>query len=283
MTTKIRNKMSQSTQAEKASLLKSLHHGDDILIFPNIWDPASALLLESCGYPAVATASAAIAYANGYQDGEQIPFASVLPILSRIVKVVDVPVSADIESGYSLEPLEFEANIRSLIDTGIAGINIEDSNPKANVLLPIETQVERLKIIRKVADEVGVHLFINARIDVFLKPSQLSPEAKLEETIKRGKAYTEAGADCLFPALVKEENAIRTLVNTFELPINIILMPGVPEINVLKELGVARVSFGPNFIKANLLATKTLMQNILSNPSHTPITENVINMDFLKK
>lgn len=274
--------MSQNTQADKARLLKSLHNGNDMLIFPNIWDPAGALLLESCGYPAVATASAAVAYANGYQDGEQIPFSSVLSILRRITQVVDVPVTADIETGYSLEPLEFEANIRSLIDTGIVGINIEDSNPLTNTLLPIETQVERLQIIRKVADEVGVPLFINARVDVFFKPGNLSPDAKLEEALKRGKAYAQAGADCIFPAFVKEESVINHLVNAFGLPINIMVVQGVPEISVLKELGVARVSFGSNFLKANLLATKKLMQNILANPSHEPITGNVIAMDFLK-
>ena len=275
--------MSQQNQTEKANTLRSLHHNNQILILPNIWDPAGALLLEHTGYPAVATASAAIAFANGYQDGEIIPLDTVVATLSRIVKVVDVPVTADIEAGYSLEPLTFEANISRLLETGIAGINIEDSNPKTGDLLPIEAQVERIKIIRKVSDEASVPLFINARIDVYLKMQDLSAEAKLQETIKRGNAYAEAGADGLFPALAKDENAIKQLVELLPLPINILVLPGVPEIDVLQKLGVARVSFGPNFIKANLLSLKMAMEDLAENRSHQPITRNIISMDFLKK
>ena len=273
----------KNTQAEKADLLRALHNNGKILIFPNIWDPAGALLLEKTGYPAVATASAAIAFAHGYEDGEIIPLEAVLLILTRISEVVNVPVSADIESGYSLDSVEFEVNIKRLITTGIAGINIEDSDPKTGKLLPVETQVERLKLIRKIADEVNVPLFINARIDVYLKGSDLSAEAKLEESIIRGKAYARAGADSLFPALAKEENAIKSLVDSLPLPVNILVTTGVPEIDTLKKLGVARVSFGPNFMKTNLLAMKILMEDLIENPSHQPITRNVITMDFLKK
>jgi len=273
----------KNTQAEKADLLRALHNNGKILIFPNIWDPAGALLLENTGYPAVATASAAIAFAHGYQDGEVIPLETVLPILTRIADVVDIPVTADIETGYSLDIVDFQANIKRLISTGIAGINIEDSNPKTGELLPVEMQVERLVLIRKVADEVNVPLFINARIDVYLKGSGLSADEKLNETIIRGKAYAQAGADCLFPALAKEESAIKSLVDSLPLPVNILVTTGVPEIGILKKLGVARISFGPNFMKANLLAMKILMEDLIENPVHQPITRNVIAMDFLKK
>lgn len=197
--------LTQSKPSEKADVFKKLHYSEDLLVLPNIWDAAGATLLEEAGYRAVATASAAIARANGYQDGENIPFEMVLSILSQIVKSVSVPVTADIESGYASDFTTLKTNIRRLIEIGIVGINIEDSSPRTHQLLSIEANAERIRLIRRVAEREGVRLFINARTDVYLLHSDLEPEARLEQTIERGRAYVDAGADSVYPILVKDE------------------------------------------------------------------------------
>jgi 2-methylisocitrate lyase-like PEP mutase family enzyme len=264
--------LTQSKPSEKADVFKKLHYSEDLLVLPNIWDVAGATLLEETGYRAVATASAAIARANGYRDGENIPFDLVLSILSQIVKAVGVPVTADIESGYASDAATLKTNIRKLIGTGVAGINMEDSDPRTRRLLSIEAQAERIRLIRRVAEREGVRLFINARTDVYLLHSDLQSETLLEQTIERGKAYVDAGADAIYPILVKDEVSIATLVEELSVPVNILATIGVPDIQVLRKLGVARVSFGPNFQKAVLLAMKKLLSDVKSEGSHRSVT-----------
>jgi 2-methylisocitrate lyase-like PEP mutase family enzyme len=262
----------QSKPSEKADVFKKLHYSEDLLVLPNIWDAAGATLLEEAGYRAVATASAAIARAHGYQDGENIPFEIVLNILSQIVKSVGVPVTADIESGYASDQLTLKTNIRRLIGTGIAGINIEDSDPKTRRLLTVSAQADRIRLIRRVAEREGIRLFINARTDVYLLHPDLEPEARLEQTIERSKAYVDAGADCIYPILVKDEASIGALVKELSVPVNILATAGVPDLHILRKLGVARVSFGPNFQKAILLAMKKLLSEVKGEGSHRSIT-----------
>src|SRR5882757_7282973 len=135
------------TQQEKAKLFNKLHHSDDLLVLPNIWDCLGAILLESVGYPAIATASASVSFSNGYNDGEHIPFNELLGILKKITANVNVPVTADIESGFAEKEDQLKENIRQLIQTGIAGINFEDTDKKTNALYPVEIQSQRIKAI----------------------------------------------------------------------------------------------------------------------------------------
>ncbi|MEO8416003.1 MAG: isocitrate lyase/phosphoenolpyruvate mutase family protein, partial [Ginsengibacter sp.] len=174
--------MTTIQQKEKATYFRELHYTGKMLVLPNIWDPIGALLLESLEYPAVATASASVAYANGYNDGENIPFNDLLILLNKITGNVAIPVTADIESGYADNDIQLRKNIQLLIDTGIAGINFEDTDKKTNALLPVETQCNRIRLIRKVSDEKGIPLFINARTDVYLHDNNIAgDEAKLTE------------------------------------------------------------------------------------------------------
>jgi len=262
-----------SSQAEKADLLKKLHHSGKTLVLPNIWDAAGAVLLENLGYPAVATASAAIARAHGYEDGERIPFDFLLAIVAQIVKSVGVPVTVDIEAGYAADNETLKSNIRRLISAGVAGINIEDSDVHTHELLPIEEQVEKLKLIGRVADRENTRLFINARTDVFLLNPDLSEDQKLALTIERGRAYVEAGADGIYPIFATEEETLKTLVNALKVPLNVIAKSGTPDLDVLQKLGVARVSFGPNVHRATLLSMEALLKNIKESLSHHPVTE----------
>ena len=128
----------RNSQKEKAQQFLQLHHSGKMLVLPNIWDPLGALLLEELEYPAVATASASVAYSNGFNDGENIPFIQLIDLLKRIVESVDIPVTADIESGYAGNDADLQENIKKLLATGIVGINIEDTDKATNELFPLE-------------------------------------------------------------------------------------------------------------------------------------------------
>ncbi|MFI5188102.1 MAG: isocitrate lyase/phosphoenolpyruvate mutase family protein, partial [Chitinophagales bacterium] len=229
-------------QQEKAKRFHDLHHSGELLILPNIWDPLGALLLEDLTFPAVATASAAVAFTNGYDDGENISFESVLSLLKKIVGSVAIPVSADIESGFAENNVQLSENIKLLLETGIVGINIEDVDKKSNSLWPIEIQIEKIAIIKNVSKEMGIPLFINARSDVYIRGKGFdTPESKLEETLKRGSAYKNAGADCFYPITMNSEEDIKKTVEQLQMPVNVLVMDGIPTLNILKEMGVARV------------------------------------------
>ena len=154
-------------QAEKAQTLLGLHNNGTLLILPNVWNPIGARMLQRKGYPAVATASAAIAESLGYGDGEQLKLDTMLEMVARIAHSVDVPVTADFEAGYSDTIEGLQENIMRLLNTGAVGINFEDSFDNSAHLRPIAEQVERIKAVREAAEQKGVHLVINARSDSF--------------------------------------------------------------------------------------------------------------------
>ena len=279
--------MTQTTnisQQEKAKRFYELHHSEKLLVLPNIWDCVGALLLEDLNYPAIATASASIAFSNGYDDGEHIPFNDLLSLLKRITGCVNIPVTADIESGYAENNDQLKENIKRLIETGIVGINIEDTDKKTSTILPTEQQCERIQRIKEASGEMGVSLFINARTDIFHRGKGLDTEAsKLEETIKRGAAYKSAGADCFFPLAVQKEIDIKRIFDNLQMPLNIILIPGVPSLITLHHLGVARVSLGPGFLKYAVKAMKNLAHKLQQMDGLTDIVENEITSDYMKK
>jgi 2-methylisocitrate lyase-like PEP mutase family enzyme len=275
--------MDNVTQIEKAEQFRKLHQSDKMLILPNIWDTLGALLMADLGYPAVATASASVAYSNGYNDGENIPFDDVLRLLKRITNSVDVPVTADIESGYATDDNQLEQNIRLLLDAGIVGINFEDTDKNANTLLSIDLQCKRIRLIRKIAEESGIPLFINARTDVYLYEKNFAGNTeKLNELITRGLAYKEAGADGFFPILVTRQDEIQEIIDRVELPVNIVTVPGIPDLKTLRKLGVARVSLGPSLLKIAVKAMKELAIQLKDNEGLSSITGNEITSDFLK-
>ncbi|MES2418372.1 MAG: isocitrate lyase/phosphoenolpyruvate mutase family protein [Bacteroidota bacterium] len=270
-------------QKEKALQLHQLHQTNQLLVLPNIWDVLGAKLLESIGYQAIATASAAIAFTNGYHDGEKIPFADLLFILKRIAGRVNVPVTADIESGYARNELQLEKNMALLIETGIAGINLEDTNHTTNQLYTISEQCSRISAIRKVSERIGIPLFINARTDVFLHENTFpTPISKFEELINRGQAYKAAGADCFYPIALKEKDTIQTLVTQLDIPINILALPGIPDLKTLHKMGVVRVSLGPSYLKIAIKAMKTLALDLKNDTGLLTVTQNEITSDYLK-
>jgi 2-methylisocitrate lyase-like PEP mutase family enzyme len=272
-----------ATQKEKAALFHQLHHSGELLILPNIWDPLGTLLLESLQYKAVATASASIAYCNGYYDGEKIPFADVLTICRKIVNSVSLPVTADIESGYADNEEQLCENITKLLDTGIVGINIEDTDARTHTMNAIDVQCRKISLIRNQAEEKGIPLFINARTDVYIHAGLFTTaEETLQETIKRGRAYKEAGSDGFYPIVMSQRDDIEQVVHHVQLPVNIITIPGIPDMKELQDMGVARLSLGPSFLKIALRAMKNLAEELKNHKGLETITTNELTSDYLK-
>jgi 2-methylisocitrate lyase-like PEP mutase family enzyme len=271
-----------SNQQQKAKQFRDLHYSGRLLILPNIWDPLGALLLENLGFPAVATASASVAFSNGYDDGENIPFDTLLTLLKRLTANVNIPVSADVESGFATDEVALKKNMTQLIETGIVGINIEDTDKNTSSLLPLEVQCERIKVIREVAKEMDIPLFINARTDVYIRGKFDTDDSKYKETLKRGLAYKAAGADCFYPITLTSSDYIKKLIEQLEMPVNVVTIPGLPEVAVLNEIGVARLSLGPSFLKIAIKSMKNLAIKLRNYEGLSDITENEITSAYLK-
>lgn len=268
---------------EKSERFHQLHHNGQLLVLPNIWDPFGAILLQDLGYPAVATSSSAMSWSQGFRDGEKLPFDALLLILKRIVQCVKIPVTADVETAYAANNLQLKDHIKKLIDTGIAGINFEDSRQDQPGLVPIEAQCEKINSIKKASIEAGSPLFLNARVDTYIKANYLTDEEKLKETLIRGKAYKAAGADGLYPILLKDQEPIKVVVQQTGLPVNLTMIPGLPDFEQLKTMGVARVSLASGFFKSAAFALKQTAETLLKNKNLNDVFQHMETSGYIQK
>lgn len=235
-----------TTQNDKAQLFHSLHVRGQPLVLFNAWDAGSARAVAEAGAKAIATGSWSVAAANGFKDGEHLPFAFAQDNLRRIVAAVEQPVTIDLESGYGESPEDVAATVASALKNGAIGCNLEDSFPANGRLREIADQAARLAAARQAAQDAGVALFINGRTDVFFqKPADAHDMAMVEDALLRARAYADAGASGLFVPGVVDEHLIARLAEASPLPVNVMVMPGVPSRMRLAELGVARISHGP--------------------------------------
>jgi 2-methylisocitrate lyase-like PEP mutase family enzyme len=233
---------SRTILAEKASRFLELHRGPRILTLANVWDVASARIVEQAGFKAIATSSAAVANSLGYPDGQQISRDEMLTVVRRIAAKVSVPVSADLEAGYGEGPDEMAVTARALIEAGAVGLNLEDGIAEPS-LVPTDQHVAKIRRIRETGDALGVHVVINARTDVYL--AQVGePSSRLEHAVRRLNAYRDAGADSLFAPGVYDAETIGNLAQAVKGPLNVLAGPSMPPIAELERLGVRRVSFG---------------------------------------
>lgn len=200
----------------------------------------------------MATASAAISASLGYQDGEKIKKSTAIDIIDRIARSVNVPVTADIETGYGHSLSELEETAEQVIESGVVGINIEDSLEGGGQLRSVEEQCQRISKLRQVANRYSIHLVINARIDSYVSSSFKSSEEATEEAVKRARAYSHAGADCVYPMGPGDETTTQVLRKRIESPINILAAPTAAPLSVLRSIGVNRVSFGPFIFRSCL-------------------------------
>lgn len=226
-----------------ATAFHDLHRGSDLLVLANAWDAGSARLIESLGARAIATTSAGVAWAQGYADGDVLPAALVIATTAAIARVVRVPITVDFEGGYSDDPEAVGRLAGTLIDAGAVGINIEDGSGAPELL------GAKIAQIRRVANELGVALFINARTDVYLRGLVPEPQ-QVAETISRAARYRAAGASGIFVPKLVAPAAITAIASAVELPLNLLAWPGLPAQSELARLGVRRLSAGSSIAQA---------------------------------
>src|SRR5216684_4052166 len=231
-------------QVEKAKRFAELHVAGTPLLLYNAWDAGSAKAILEAGAKAIATSSWSVAAAQGYGDGEAIPIGFAEQIVGRITATVDIPVTVDFEGGYSEDDGELAANIARLLDLGVIGINFEDRVVKGSGLYSVDRQARRVATIRKAAERKGVDLFINARTDVFFEHGEDATQA-VGEALDRAKAYAAVGASGFFVPGLVDDALIGQICEGVSLPVNVMVMDGVPSNARLSELGVARISYGP--------------------------------------
>jgi 2-methylisocitrate lyase-like PEP mutase family enzyme len=244
--------MEKSEQVKRAQTLRALHRPPPTLLLPNAWDLMSALIFADAGYPAIATTSAGVAWALGYADGEKTPWAEVVDATARIAAAVSVPVTADIEAGYGQTPDDVARHVVQIAQAGAVGVNLEDS--AGGGLRSVEDAAARIAAARRAVSQAGLDLVINARTDVYLHGSG-DAAARLDETVKRGKAYLAAGADCIYVFALTDLAIITSITRALAAPVNIVGRPGTPPLAALESAGVARVSIasGATMVVASLL------------------------------
>jgi 2-methylisocitrate lyase-like PEP mutase family enzyme len=221
---------------EKAAAFRLMHREPPILVLPNAWDVASAKALAGIdGCRALATSSAAVARSLGHEDGERAPGQLMVEAAGRIAEAVDVPVTGDLERGYS-DPV---GTARAAWEAGLVGINFEDSTRTG--LVDLDEQVAAIRAIREAVPD----LVINARVDTFVRIGS----GDVAEAAERGNAYLEAGADCVYPILAPVAS-IAALVHRIDGPVNVIAVDGTPPPSALQELGVARMTWGSGLASA---------------------------------
>ena len=248
-----------SDQQNKARAFHALHIPGQPLVLFNVWDAGSAKAVAQAGAKALATGSWSVAAANGFADGEKIPLDLAMDNLRRIVKTVDLPVSVDIESGYGKTAEDVGRTVARTLEAGAIGCNLEDSFPEAGALRQIGEQVERIRQARRAADRAGIPYFINARSDVFFqKDPDQHDQAMLEEAMARAQAYAAAGASGFFAPGLVDSALMARLAKASPLPVNVMVSSGTPELAILADIGVARVSHGPNPYRAVMAALTTL-------------------------
>ncbi|HEY0933929.1 MAG TPA: isocitrate lyase/phosphoenolpyruvate mutase family protein [Trebonia sp.] len=243
----------------QADQLRKLHHGP-MLVLPNVWDAASAAVVAEAGFPAVATASAAVSAMLGYPDGEKAPWAEMFAAAGRVARAVPVPVTVDAEAGYGMQPREL---VDRLLDAGAVGCNLEDTDHRAGGLAAAGPHAEWLAGVRAAADDAGVPVVINARVDTFLPASGIPEPERVAEAVRRGRLYREAGADCIYQIGVNHQRDIAAVVAGLPGPVNGNTGDYL-DLAMLRELGVARVSYGPRFYRAGLAGLKTAVQELLT-------------------
>lgn len=230
--------MTAPTQA-KIEAFRALHVPGDPLILYNIWDAGGAKVVAEAGAKAIATGSYGVAEAQGFNDGEAFPLEQALDVLNGILRVTDLPVTFDMESGYGDTPAAVGISVGRALAAGAVGINMEDRLPGATELTPLAEQARRVRA----AADTGI--FVNARCDVFrgVKPEDHGP-ALVAAALERGRAYADAGAGSFFVPFTVDRACLGAICEKSPLPVNIIWNPAFADHAELAALGAARISHG---------------------------------------
>ena len=254
--------MTRDRQKQLAETFRQAHRPPPLLLLPNAWDAMSARQFEAAGFGAVATTSGGVAWSLGFPDGESAPWPEVVAATERIVRAVRVPVTADIEAGYGETPDQVGKRITEILQTGVVGFNIEDGTPSPDKpVRTIEDASARIRAARAAAIAAGLPAVINARVDLYIK-NVGDPASRFAETVRRGKAYLAAGADCIYPFGLADVEIIERLVKALDhAPVNIVARPDTP-MAALERIGVARVSIDSGATLAVMSMIKQIAENL---------------------
>ena len=225
------------TIAEKRRTFRALHE-TGCFVIPNPWDAGSAAILQSLGFKALASSSAGFAWSQGKPD-YNVARDDVLAHLAAICAATDIPVNADFENGFADDPDGVAANVALAIETGIAGLSVEDSNWDENdPLYDFDLSVARIVAARKAVDDSGANVFLTARSEGFF-----AGKPDFDDMLARIKAYAEAGADCLYAPGLRQEDQIAAVIEAVApKPVNVLTF-GM-SVETLTELGARRISVG---------------------------------------
>lgn len=262
--------MSNTAQQDRARQFRALHaEHDTALVLPNVWDAVSARLMQQCGVKAIATTSGGVSWAHGYADGGALPMQAHLATVREIVRVVQLPLTVDLEDGYADDAATVAANVAEFIKAGAVGINIEDGAAAPALL------VAKIAAIRQLAMQMEVDLFINVRTDVYLR-ALVAPELRVEESIARAALYRRAGADGLFVPGLADLEQMRSISAAVAMPLNVMAVPGLAGVQQLVRHGARRVSAGTALMQAVLAHTRTMAADMLATGSFDALFENAV-------
>ena len=276
------NKNNQKTLAEE--FLK-LHHEPQILLLTNAWDVVTTKIYEQLGFRAIGTTSAGIAATLGYPDGEVMTLEENLSVVKRIIKSTNLPVSVDIEGGYSSNIEGAVKAADAALEIGAVGVNLEDSTgDNNNPFFDVSEVVERIKGIRSMAEVREIQLVINLRTDVYML-SEDDPRIKFRHTVERANIFKEAGADCIFvPDMGNlNEKIIKEFVKEIDAPLNIIAADNIPPVQKLEEIGVARLSFGPRPMRAMLALLVRMKKELLEKGTYEIMSSDMLSYSEINK
>ncbi|MEM9325822.1 MAG: isocitrate lyase/phosphoenolpyruvate mutase family protein [Bacteroidota bacterium] len=254
--------MQKQQQIQFANHFRQLHHSSQLLVLPNVWDVASAIIFEKAGFDAIATTSAGIAYSLGYPDGEHLTLDELADLTRKIAQRIDIPLSVDLEKGYANDVQQIKENVKRIIEAGAVGINIEDGNNDPQPYLDeLPVMVEKIKAISELKREVGIPFVINARSDTFWL--QIGDEKdRLALAIERARAFIDAGADCIFLPGALTKDAVQILIDNIDPPLNIIANAAFDDLREMDSMGVQRLSIGSGAIRSVLEHTQHIAQDL---------------------
>lgn len=248
-------------QVAKAHAFRKMHDRSNVLLLPNAWDAGSARLFASRGFTAIATTSGGVAWSLGYADGEQAPLDEVLAAIARIARVTALPVTADIEAGYGETAAAVGETVRAVIEAGAVGINLEDSLHGG--LRDVAGAAARIASARAAGADAGVPVVINARVDAWIRPAR-DDAARFADAVNRARAYLAAGADCVYPIGLGDIAVLEAFVRELDAPVNVGARPGLPGLDELARIGVARVSMATRLATIALGAADAAAQAVRS-------------------
>jgi 2-methylisocitrate lyase-like PEP mutase family enzyme len=258
-------------QVARAELLRSLHTPGAPVVLVNAWDAGSATVMAEAGAPAIATTSAGVSWSLGRPDGQHLTRAEMVEVVRRIAAAVGVPVSADVEGGYGPAPDDVAATTAAVVAAGAVGINLEDSIAGDGGLFDVEAQTARLAAARTAAAGAGLPgLVVNARTDVYLFEIG-APGERFDEVCRRGRAYRDAGADCLFVPGLLDPVTLKALVAESALPISVMAAPGGPSVAELAATGVSRISVGTAVAQAAYAVARGATRELLADGTLTAL------------